>query len=81
MNKDHLLKIKQNLKDHILECNEILALLDADSLNKDQKLKIDTISNLIMYKKSKTISSMGKERGFIELITQLSHIDSTKFMN
>ena len=40
LNKDDLLKIKQNLKDHILECNEILALLDADSLNKDQKLKI-----------------------------------------
>ena len=74
MNKDDLLKIKQNLKDHILECNEILALLDADSLNKDQKLKIDTISNLIMYKKSKTISSMGKERGFIELINAIPSV-------
>ena len=74
MNKNDLLKIKQNLKDHILECNEILALLDADLLTKDQKLQINTINNLIMYKKSKTISSMGKERSFIELINSIPSI-------
>jgi diguanylate cyclase (GGDEF)-like protein/PAS domain S-box-containing protein len=74
LNKNDLLKIKQNLKDHILECNEILALLDADLLTKDQKLQINTINNLIMYKKSKTISSMGKERSFIELINSIPSI-------
>jgi diguanylate cyclase (GGDEF)-like protein/PAS domain S-box-containing protein len=74
LNKDNLLIIKQNLKDHIFECNEILALLDADSLSKDQKLKINTITNLIMYKKSKTISSIGKERSFIELINGIPSV-------
>ncbi len=74
MNKNDLLKIKQNLKDHISECNEILSLLDADSLSKDLKLKINTINNLIMYKKSKTISSMGKERSFIELINGIPSV-------
>ena len=74
MKKDDLLKIKQNLKDHILECNEILKLLDSDNLSQKQKTKINTISNLIMYKRSKTISSMGEERSFIELINTIPYV-------
>ena len=74
MDKNDLSEIKQNLKNHIFECNEILALLDSNSLNKNQESKINTINNLIKYKKSDTISSMGKERTFIELINSIPSV-------
>ena len=74
MKKDDLLKIKQNLKNHIIECNEILKLLDYKTLNQEQKTRINTITNLIMFEKSKTISSMGEERSFIKLINSIPYV-------
>ena len=74
MKKNDLLQIKQNLKAHILECNEILNLLDSNNLSQKQITKINRINNLIMYKESKTISSMGGERSFIELINTIPYV-------
>jgi len=68
MNDNELLLLRQNLEIHIAECNHILKLLNSDSLTPENQEKIYSTFDMIRYGKSHTISSMGGERNFIDLI-------------
>ena len=68
MNNEDVIKIKNELEDHISECHNILSLLDKPPFTKEQKLKIKKISDLIKLGNSQISASQGGEKKFIELM-------------
>ena len=68
MDDNELLLLKQNLEIHIAECNHILQLLNSDTITPENQEKIHSTFDMIRYGKSDTISKIGGERNFIDLI-------------
>lgn len=74
MNKKNLSKIKQNLKNHIDECREILSSIEKKDSTNEQKFTLKKITDLIKYKNAQTLTSLGENKKFIELMDSIPSV-------
>lgn len=76
MSENDLCLLRQHLQAHIAECSNILELLDSNETSylPEQESKINSISEMIRYEKSQTISNKGEARKFIELINGIPSV-------
>ncbi len=72
MNIDEINQLKKELKRHVLECENILSLLDNVTLTKEQILTIKKIADLIKFKNSRVTKD--EEKKFIELIDSIPSV-------
>lgn len=74
MGEDESFLLKQHLRAHVAKCSDMLELLHSNSLTQEQASKICSMSDMVRYEKSQTISNMAEARKFIELINGIPSV-------